>query len=206
VARALADVGVTIEPHTVPQAHYRAVRTLDGRADSDYLPALARALGVDEHRLPDALGALRHLADRRLSGEILWSEPAPGALAALHGLHRAGMPVLIVTNSDGHGEDNLRDSGICQVGPGAGAPVAAVIDSTHVGHAKPDPAIFAVALARAGLTAGEVVHVGDTITTDIVGARAAGIAAIHLDPARHCRDPAHPHIRSLAGLRHHVRA
>jgi FMN phosphatase YigB (HAD superfamily) len=82
--------------------------------------------------------------------------------------------------------------------------VAAVIDSTRVGHAKPDPAIFALALARAGASAGEVVHVGDMLSTDIAGARAAGIRAIHLDPTGRCRDREHRHVRALTGLWRHV--
>jgi FMN phosphatase YigB (HAD superfamily) len=204
VAAALASAGVTIDPAAVPEAHYRAVRALDRGVASDYLPALCRSLEVPEPRRPAALAALERLADRRVSGEILWSEPGPGACATLRRLHRAGIPVLVVTNSDGHGEENLRDSGICQVGEGRGAPVAAVIDSTRVGHAKPDPAIFALALARAGASAGEVVHVGDMLSTDIAGARAAGIRAIHLDPTGRCRDREHRHVRTLTGLWRHV--
>jgi putative hydrolase of the HAD superfamily len=206
VAAALQAVGVNADPHAVPRAHYRAVRTLDGRPGYDYLLAFARALDVAKADLGDALAALRRLADRRVSGEILWSEPAPGADTTLRALHRARIPVLVVTNSDGHGEGNLRDAGICQVGRGPGPTVAAVIDSTRVGHAKPDPAIFAVALERVGLAAPDVVHVGDTLSTDVAGAQAAGIAAIHLDPTRRCRDPTHRHVRWLSGLWRHVSA
>ncbi len=45
---------------------------------------------------------------------------------------------------------------------------------------KPDPAIFALALDRLGLSADEVAMVGDTYDTDIAGANAAGIRAIHV--------------------------
>ena len=46
---------------------------------------------------------------------------------------------------------------------------------------KPDPHIFNYALAAVGISAEEVVHVGDTYTTDIVGARDVGIRPILLD-------------------------
>ena len=208
VAAALHHAGVTIDPAAVPAAHYRAVRVLDagapGSSEPGYMPALCRALGVAAARVAAAVAALERAADRAASGEILWSEPAPGVPATLNRLHVAGTPVLVVTNSDGHGEENLRDAGICQVGAGRGAPIAAVIDSTEVGCAKPDPAIFALALSRAGASAGEVVHVGDMVSTDVAGAQAAGIAAIHFDPARRCRASEHRHIRSLGGLWRHI--
>jgi putative hydrolase of the HAD superfamily len=165
---------------------------------------LCVALGVPDERLQVAIDALARLADRGASGEILWSEPAPDALAAIAALHRAGVAVLVVTNSDGHAADNLRDAGICQVGAGRGATVAGVIDSALVGAAKPDPAIFHAALRCAGVEAGDAVHVGDTLRADIDGAANAGIAAVHLDPARACRAGDHRHVRSLGGIWRHV--
>ena len=46
---------------------------------------------------------------------------------------------------------------------------------------KPDPHIFNYALAAVGVSAEEVVHVGDTYQADIVGARNVGIHPILLD-------------------------
>jgi putative hydrolase of the HAD superfamily len=73
-----------------------------------------------------------------------------------------------------------------------------------VGAAKPDPRIFEVALARAGVARAEAVHIGDTLTQDAAGAEAAGITPIHFDPLRACRDPHHRHIRTLAGVWQHL--
>jgi putative hydrolase of the HAD superfamily len=56
-----------------------------------------------------------------------------------------------------------------------------LVISAEVGASKPDPAIFARALAVAGVSAGEALHVGDTAAADLAGARAAGIRALHLD-------------------------
>ena len=209
VAAALAGVGVEIDASSVGAAHYRAIRRLDrdpqlrGAADA-YLLALCSALGVLDQRLPPAAHVLSQLAQRDRSGEILWSQPAPNALRTIAALQRAGIKVLVVTNSDGHAAENLRDAGVCQVTPGAGVTVTDVIDSAIVGSAKPNPGIFREALRRAEAKPTSVVHVGDMLSADIDGARRAGINPIHLDPGRACRTRDHRHIRSLNGIWSHV--
>ncbi len=49
--------------------------------------------------------------------------------------------------------------------------------SSEVGARKPEPAIFRHALDALGIAPGEAIHVGDDLGADIVGARAAGLAA-----------------------------
>jgi len=49
------------------------------------------------------------------------------------------------------------------------------------GADKPDPAIFRVAVEKAGVAAAEAVHVGDQYYIDVVGALGAGLKAILLD-------------------------
>jgi putative hydrolase of the HAD superfamily len=214
---ALAQVGIDIDPSTVPQAHYRAVRALDqavralGRAPgrSDYPGALFAQIGIAPGRTAEAIAVWERLADRARSSQVLWSEPTPGAHGTIASFQRAGLVVVIVTNSDGHGAENLAASGF------AGVPV---IDSHVIGAAKPDPRIFEIALARAGaelvalgrpratVTPVEVVHIGDMLSTDVAGARAAGITPIHFDPLRACRATDHRHVRSLSGVWRHVAA
>lgn len=58
-----------------------------------------------------------------------------------------------------------------------------VVVSALVGAAKPSPTIFTEALKRAGVTAGEALHVGDSLVEDYDGARAAGLSALLLDRA-----------------------
>lgn len=55
------------------------------------------------------------------------------------------------------------------------------LTSAEVGVEKPDPAIFAAALDRAGVSPSEALHVGDQPRSDMVGARGAGLHAILLD-------------------------
>lgn len=213
VVAALARVGVEVGASTVAPAHYRAVRDLDraqhvGAAGS-YTAALCRALGVPQTQMQDAIDAIEHLADRQRSGEILWSEAAPGAPRMIGALQRAGIKVFVVTNSDGHAAENLRDAHICHEEGRAGSRgsiVGGVIDSRLVGYAKPHPGIFQIALERARADPAATVHVGDTVSGDVAGARAAGIVPIHLDPWRRCRDSEHRHLRSLSALWQHVEA
>ncbi|HYB31444.1 MAG TPA: HAD family hydrolase [Solirubrobacteraceae bacterium] len=198
VAGALAEIGIDIDADAVPGAHYHAVRSLDRPSTrSDYERALFPQLGIGAGRTAEAIGVWERLGDRTRSEHVLWSEPTPDAGETIAALCRAGLEVIIVTNSDGHGEENLRASGF------GGVPV---IDSTVVGAAKPDPRIFEIALERAGATPGATVHVGDTLVNDVAGARAAGITPIHFDPLRLCRATDHRHVRSLPGLWRHVRA
>lgn len=76
-------------------------------------------------------------------------------------------------------------------------PVAAVVDSAVVGVAKPDPRIFDIALARAGVSAACAIHVGDSVRADVEGARAAGVRPFHFDPYELCEASDHDHVRSL---------
>jgi putative hydrolase of the HAD superfamily len=81
----------------------------------------------------------------------IFTRPIPGCRAGLCAIAATGVRLALVSNTEhGHLEAPLRQKGICQVGPGAGAVLCAAIDSHVVGVAKPDPAIFELALERAG--------------------------------------------------------
>lgn len=205
---ALSGVGISIDASQVARAHYWAVRQIDRvLADSApiiYLRTFCRALGVPAERIEDGVRALSDLGDRSRSGEILWSQPAPHALETIEALGSAGVAVIVVTNSDGHAAENLRDAGVCQTSTGPGATVTDIVDSGQVGSEKPDVGIFRTALERAGVEPTAVVHVGDMVSTDVIGATAAGIIPVHLDPDRRCRDRDHRHVRTLGSIWRHV--
>ncbi len=98
----------------------------------------------------------------------------PDALPALAHLHGLGLKLVCVSNWDCSLGEALERCGL------AGA-LDGVVSSAEAGARKPDPAIFAPALALAGCTAGEALHVGDTAGEDVAGARAAGMKALLLD-------------------------
>jgi putative hydrolase of the HAD superfamily len=61
------------------------------------------------------------------------------------------------------------------------APYLSVLSfSDEVGLRKPHPEIFHRTLLALGVAPDDVAHVGDDVTTDVAGARAVGMRAIHL--------------------------
>jgi HAD superfamily hydrolase (TIGR01549 family) len=68
-----------------------------------------------------------------------------------------------------------------------------IVSSFEAGYEKPDPRIFTLACARLGVLPGQVLHIGDSLVDDVAGARAAGLAALHLERPRYDLSLALPH-------------
>jgi putative hydrolase of the HAD superfamily len=103
---------------------------------------------------------------RRFAQADLWRvyDDVPAHLEAWH---RRGLRLAVVSNFDSR-LPGLLDS------LGLGQWLEAVVVSSAVGAAKPDPRPYQQALAQLNLTAAEVWHVGDS-PEDGTGAHAAGI-------------------------------
>ena len=65
---------------------------------------------------------------------------------------------------------------------------------------KPDPAIFHAAVRRAGCTPAQAVYVGDNYYADVLGARAAALVPILIDPQGVFPNPGCAVIATLADL------
>ena len=105
----------------------------------------------------------------------LWSWMLPGVPEALTAMREGGLQLAVVSNSDGSVEQSLETAGLRPYfGP--------VMDSFVVGHEKPDPRIFEHALEACAAHPERTVHVGDLYAADVVGARAAGVHPVLLDP------------------------
>ncbi|MGW1793938.1 HAD family hydrolase [Streptomyces tubercidicus] len=65
----------------------------------------------------------------------------------------------------------------------------AVFCADELGHAKPAAEAFNAACQALGLTPGEVVHIGDKLDIDALGARDAGLTAVWLDRAGTGEEP-----------------
>lgn len=133
---------------------------------------------------PDDPARLSSAVDRVLANAIaaghaavpVWNDVLPGVPEGLAALRAKGLRLVAVSNSDGSAESVLESVGLRDA-------VDAVIDSHLVGFSKPNPRIFDAARAVAGgVEASRVVHVGDIYDADVVGAQAAGIVAILIDP------------------------
>jgi putative hydrolase of the HAD superfamily len=126
---------------------------------------LRAALPLQARDVDDLRGAL--LASLRF-------EAYPEAPAVLEELGAMGVARVVVSNWDVSLRGVLAQTGLAPLLDG-------IVISAEEGVAKPDRAIFARALAIAGVGAGEAAHVGDTAETDAAGALAAGLRAVHLE-------------------------
>jgi HAD superfamily hydrolase (TIGR01509 family) len=114
------------------------------------------------------------LAARHAAGEG-WDLNAdqlyPDAVGCLRAVKADGWTVVVGGNQPPAAQRLLEELDL---------PVDAVISSGALGAAKPDPAFFRAAAAAAGVTPDECIHVGDRVDNDVVGARAAGMLAVHV--------------------------
>lgn len=93
--------------------------------------------------------------------------------------------LLLVTNATSRLPDDLRQLGIA-------AEFDHVINSSVVGAVKPDPAIFAAALAAAGVAASEALFVDDTLG-HVEAAGRLGLVAHHYTSPTSLRDELRTH-------------
>jgi putative hydrolase of the HAD superfamily len=56
-----------------------------------------------------------------------------------------------------------------------------VLAQEHGGITKPDPRLFEIAIAQAGCTAHELLHIGDSLREDVAGAKRAGVRSVWLN-------------------------
>lgn len=190
VAAELGRAGLVTDAEALARAEARARPPISehtaSQARGGGLPVFRRYLDTILRELPSTgdLGAERldtislAVAPRlKAPGQDhrLWSWVLPGVPEALECLADHGLVLVVVSNSDGSVEKALRNLGLTKH-------LRAVIDSDIVGYEKPDPRIFERALASVGAAAKSTVHVGDMYFQDVVGARAAGIDAVLLDP------------------------
>lgn len=167
--------------HAVEEAMDSGMAATDSKRWQLHFQVVLRTVGVDDLAFR-TVGPLV-VAEHKRSN--LWSAVAPGTGEALASLAEAGWFVACISNADGTVEALLERVGLLRH-------LAFVVDSGAVGIEKPDPRIFALALAKAGVSAAESYYVGDIFPVDVVGARAAGMVPVLLDPfgrhaARGCR-------------------
>jgi putative hydrolase of the HAD superfamily len=135
----------------------------NGRIGKDKLyPDFVRALGITGVT-PDEL-----LEDYRVHYPE-FASPSPGAIETVKAVKADGRKIGIVTN----GNERVQLAKLASIGLSDILDV--VVISEAVGLKKPDPAIFALAVEKLGVPAGETLFVGDNPEVDIVGAAAAGL-------------------------------
>jgi putative hydrolase of the HAD superfamily len=165
VPRLAAAAGIAEEAAArgfAAEVAYYVPRSLEG-ADADSLAGLrARCTTV----FNDGAGAA--LTAEQFMDAIVF-EAEPGAVAAVRRLQLRGLALCVVSNWDVGLSEQLERLGLR----------LPVVTSAEAGAAKPDPAIFRLALERLGVEPQRTLHVGDS-PEDEAGATAAGL---HFVPA-----------------------
>jgi HAD superfamily hydrolase (TIGR01509 family) len=109
----------------------------------------------------------------------LWSLVPEGFGEAIDAARARGVKVAVVSNSEGMLDVLFEQLGVSRH-------LDLLLDSGKVGIEKPDPRIFQMALDAFGVQPRDALHLGDSIATDVLGARAAGIRVALVDPYGHC--------------------
>jgi HAD superfamily hydrolase (TIGR01549 family) len=153
-------------------AYYR-VHHQDGGDQSSLADLRRRCALVLQDQLPQAASlSVEEMTEALL--DSLRFTPFPDAAPALAALRAAGLRLAVVSNWDCSLRSVLAELGL------AGA-VDAIVVSAEAGALKPDAAIFLAALEQLRREPHEAVFVGDSLETDVLGARAAGLRALLLE-------------------------
>jgi len=158
---------VRLDPHLAPGASTEAT-VIHGR----YLRYLLEHLAITDDAEIEAIARWRRGYNLPVG---LWTRPDPEALSAVRRVRDAGLVAGVISNSNGSVRSILEETGLA-------AHLEFIIDSSVVGVEKPDPRIFHLGLREAGVEADEAAYVGDLYSVDVLGARAAGLEGILLDP------------------------
>lgn len=188
VAEELAALGFATTPSALARAEAAArplvSARLATRVDGEdffsfYLGSVLARVPEARGEAPDRLAQVVENLARALhapgQADRLWRSVLPGVPEALRRMRASGLRLVVVSNSDGSVERGLVAQGLREL-------LDLVIDSQVVGYEKPDRRIFAEALSRSGAAPATTLHVGDLYAADVVGARAAGLHALLLDP------------------------
>jgi putative hydrolase of the HAD superfamily len=146
---------------------------MEGRDESSLRELRRRCAAVLRDQLPE----LSDVDDARMTDLLLESlrfTPYPDAASTLAALRQLGVRTAIVSNWDCSLHHVL-------AGLGLSAAADAVVVSAEVGAGKPDPQIFRAALERVRSSAEQSLFVGDSLETDIAGARGAGLRPVLID-------------------------
>ncbi|MGQ7349942.1 HAD family hydrolase [Quadrisphaera oryzae] len=147
--------------------------------DDDVLaPICARVAFLARETLAaaaEALGSRRAVEEAGSLVERLhsfWRSP-PAFADALAFLREVRVPVCLVSNID---TDDLVAALLAH-----GIEVQAVVTSEDARAYKPRPEPFEMGLRALGLAPQDVLHVGDSLTSDVAGAAALGIRTVWVD-------------------------
>lgn len=187
IDKAFREVFQNSPPLTFPEAQPGSIRRSEKQWWYDVVSRVFQKVGGIE-RFDDFFETVFKV----FSGSSGW-ELYPDTEQTLTVLNDRNLTIGVISNFDSRLYPVLSELGIFQL-----------IDSIHIssreGAAKPDTVIFQKAIAEHDLHPQEALHVGDSLSEDVAGARAAGLQAVYLNRNGSRHPEAVLSIRTLSDL------
>lgn len=165
------DVGSTLVDETAAYDH--RIREMIAGTDVTYAQFQAKREEYARQNLRGDLEAAAFFGLQKTPWRHEDERPYPEAVEVLAALHGRGYRIGIIANQAVGTADRLRTWGLLEH-------IDLVVASAEEGVAKPDPAIFRIALERSGCEPGEAAMIGDRLDNDIAPAKAVGMRTIWL--------------------------
>ena len=185
MVRELLGLDVSCDSAALARAEVSVRRLVSAKLAEENPPApvfpfflrsiLTQVLGESSDNVDELVSKLVPVLLPEGKSQKLWSTVDAATRDALQEFSRLGLRMAVVSNSDGTAEAGIKALGLRDF-------FEVVIDSAVVGYEKPDPRIFQRALETIGVERSRAIYVGDLYSVDVLGARAAGIHPVLLDP------------------------
>jgi len=183
VSETLARHGIDADPAALTAAEPNARRELDVPPEMRSFTDASRGwvyfhLVLGHAGVPPSAATEAALAEVREyhARHNLWENVPEDVVPSLERFRAKGLKLTVVSNSNGTLRAKLQRLELAHF-------FEHVLDSHEEGLEKPDPRFFKLALERAGARSEQTLYVGDSYQVDVVGAQAAGIRAVLVDPA-----------------------
>ncbi|MGH4022427.1 MAG: HAD family hydrolase [Pseudonocardiaceae bacterium] len=150
------------------------------RRSSSRILARALATGCGQPVDVDRVEAILRQRHRDIADPVLY----PDAIPTMETLRAAGWRICFLSNAISDTADRPR--------PAWFSFAEVVVHSWEIGYCKPEIQAFRAIEQRMGLAAREIVSVGDSLRSDVLGALDASWSAVHLP--RTGRPPPPPHV------------
>ncbi len=148
---------------------WEASQEADRQRNAENRRLMVREMGLPEDILPE----LNEYIDKEFSDPSIYAL-FPDSLESVRRLKESGFVVGITSNWSW----NLPE--VCDY-LGLAPYLDFVVASARVGAVKPHPYIFQQTVERAGVPAPAIVHIGDDVQADVIGALKAGLNAALID-------------------------
>ena len=166
VLRAYASANAYMDAENAREPVHRRTQEERDAFYAEYERRILAGAGAEDASLETAARVWRRVADA--PSDLALFPDAKDALEELRGL---GLTLGVISNIGASLDAHLDRLGV-------GHLLTARVTTLDVGASKPDARIFRRALDQAQAEPSEAVHVGDSVFTDVRGARNAGIAPV----------------------------